>query len=317
MKNKSNWILLGPFVAFVVFVLVYYGIYSRGTGEQDLASAADDPIVYDPVPPHLFVGSCTGCQLKYFPKDVVAFEDELVCTPERNYLAHQISQNPITLTADRKDYSEAQFPKSCVVFIQKTFWDAYREPARMFSYCASDRGEPQTGRLVPCVNREYVNVVYHSLVDVADCLNIPQKFLLPKLLNESGLHINTLGAGKDGGVGQMTKPAIQAVLNDIYSDRRGYSVLDHYRAEMRKSGKASCQRLLRHPEAFEKVIPDDTERCNLMGGGANPLRNLVYTGVFYRTMMELAAGIHYRAGKDVVIHRDGRVEEVSPDKNFT
>ena len=65
----------------------------------------------------------------------------------------------------------------------------------------------------PCVTEEYSTAVYNAFVDVTQCLNIPQKELLPKFFNESGMHINAFGGGKDAGVGQLTEAAIVPALS--------------------------------------------------------------------------------------------------------
>ncbi len=175
-----------------------------------------------------------------------------------------------------------------------------RSNSQYYSYCAKDLGEPLRGKKTPCISKEYAYPVYNAYVDVMDCLAIPQTDLLPKLLNESGFHINVIGSSMDAGIGQLTAPAIDEVVkNDRYSGVK-MSRLDYYIQEMRKSKKASCDRVLSKIKIINEVDPSSTNRCNLIAVPENPVRNLVYTAIFYRYMLEMQTGIKYFSGKNYI-----------------
>ena len=69
----------------------------------------------------------------------------------------------------------------------RKFIDASSRASRYYSYCAQAGGGPVRPKKTHCITPEYVQSVYNSYVDVLDCLDIPQKDLLPKLFNESGM----------------------------------------------------------------------------------------------------------------------------------
>lgn len=125
-----------------------------------------------------------------------------------------------------------------------------------------------------CVTRDYVNVVYNSLLDVADCMNVPAKFIIPKLANESGLHINAFGLVNDGGIGEFTdRLYVMSSKTMIYI------------SGIKNSKKESCQRLSSIPGAVIssklEIKTSDNQRCHSIAGPTNPIRSLIYYAIFY------------------------------------
>lgn len=268
------------------------------------------------------------------------FETADSCLPERNYLNDQVSNIPNVFKLKRKKSDDAAtLPQSCVNFVLKKFYEpALTAPKRMFAYCKADSGRPvedelsraewqpkidelkaqfeaaneekktelaakirsleynvkHVHQMQPCVTEDYATSIYNAFIDVTSCLNIPQKELLPKFFNESGMHMNAFGAGKDAGVGQLTGQAIVPTIDK----------LTRYVEEMRGSGKPACKRVLDVISSYEKIDPDFMNRCNLMAAPENPLRNLVYTAIFYKDSVRQVTGITYRAGIDVVVRQD-------------
>lgn len=253
------------------------------------------------------------------------FESSQQCGPERNYLAKDIARVSPVYTATRPS---AQLgantpPKECVSFIMQNFLPLNSATDKM-AQCGKVNGKPipviTKGFNPPCVTEPYVNSVYNALVDVGDCLNIPVKELLPKLYNESGLHVNTLGGGLDAGVGQLTVSALKAVFMR-YDGRSGHpSTLDWFIREIRKSEKSSCKRIIAEESAYLLEIPEgkrlcivneasaddcytpwsSDNRCVVMTVPENPLRNVLLTGIFYRTMLKYTTGLGYGAGRDIL-----------------
>lgn len=237
---------------------------------------------------------------------ILSFETPQTCGEGRNYLNAQLAKVDRVFRLTRAyPQNQNSVPMACVTFIMKKFFEpALSAPKRMFAYCASDEGRPEPDPndptkhkyyMQPCVTESYVNTVYNSFRDVAECLNLPQKEFLPKYFNESGFHINAYGAGKDAGVGQLTASAIEIGVNRLKS----------YANEMKLSGKASCQRILAQQEILEPLDISFRNRCNLMASPQNPLRNFLYSAIFYRENLRYVAGIHYRQGEDVLIYADG------------
>ncbi|MFP5518723.1 MAG: hypothetical protein ACLGGX_02375 [Bdellovibrionia bacterium] len=268
------------------------------------------------------------------------FETPKSCGPERNYLLQGIRQLPRTYSGTRQDELTAQMPRQCVNFVMHNFVDAKTNKSMVYGTCGRGMGRPQRGSdgdgaFMPCVTEEYVNSVYNSLLDVADCLNVPIKELMPKLYNESGLHVNTLGPDADGGVGQLTRQALQEVFMRFDDIEGRESTLNYYLREMGKSKKVSCQRILaqRNVYSFEppagkklcQVHETDQDcykpwmvdhRCEFMTGPENPLRNVLVTAIYYRTMFKNVTGIHFREGEDQIWNQ-GRYVSFRKDMNFT
>lgn len=260
------------------------------------------------------------------------------CGAERNYLLKDLkSLSPVYAnTRSQNSIGKDNPPKECVSFIMQNFIPLNAKSIAM-SQCRDEKGNlllsptkgsDGAGFQPPCATESYVNSVYNSLVDVGDCLNIPVKELLPKLYNESGLHVNTLGGGFDAGVGQLTVSALREVFMRYDGETNNPSALDWYVKEMAKSKKDSCKRILAEKNAYTIAVPqgrkfcfygeaNDTDcytpwssanRCLVMTVPSNPLRNVLFTGVFYRSLLRNATGVGYSAGNDTLggrLYREG------------
>lgn len=257
-----------------------------------------------------------------------SFETAKSCGPERNYLLPGIRRIHPDFLKTRQITQEGVIPRACVQFVMHNFINAKTSPSSSYGSCYhSDgsrrglphRGEGDVGMYQPCITEEYVNSVYNSLIDVSDCLNVPIKELTPKLYNESGFHVNTLGPDADGGVGQLTRSALQEIFMRYGNNPGSPSTLTYFLTEMGKSNKASCQRILARKSAYTFSLPagkrlcmihEEDEacfrpwmvqhRCEFMDGPENPLRNILMTAIFYRSMHKSATGVNYRAGDDVI-----------------
>lgn len=253
------------------------------------------------------------------------------CGSDRNYLLKGINALPAIYRQTRIQENAGQIPRACVSYIMQHFIDAKNVKSGSYGHCESSSGQPNRGAdgmgsYLPCVTESYVNSVYNSLADVSDCLNIPIRELMPKLANESGLHINTLGPDADGGVGQLTRSALSEVYMR-YEDIPGQdSNLNYYIKEMSKSNKPSCSRIIAQKSAYTIAVPagkrlcmiHETDencfkpwmvqsRCEFMSAPESPLRNVLFTGIYYRSMYKNATGVNYRAGDDVIWSNGGSV----------
>ncbi|WP_374074326.1 hypothetical protein [Bdellovibrio bacteriovorus] len=264
------------------------------------------------------------------------------CGPERHYLLKDLKKvSPVYAgTRSQSQVGRHNPPKECVSFIMQNFIPLNSKSGAM-SQCRNEKGEALlsptkgadgAGFQPPCVTEPYVNSVYNSLVDVGDCLNIPVKELLPKLYNESGLHVNTLGGGFDAGVGQLTISALREVFMRYDGIANNPSALDWYVKEIAKSNKESCKRIIAEKSSYKFDVPEgkklcfsgeandadcytpwsSSNRCIVMNMPSNPLRNVLFTGIFYRSMLKNATGISYSAGNDTL---NGRAYREGEDLN--
>ncbi|MDG0815869.1 hypothetical protein [Bdellovibrio svalbardensis] len=269
----------------------------------------------------------------------VEFETAAQCGDDRNYFEQDLKKMPSDFTKTRRDVDSSQPPRQCVTYIMKNFMPLdkvleFRGTCDSFdkSTNAYLKG-PQKFAKAACVTEPYVNSIYNSLVDVSDCFNIPLKELLPKLFNESGLHVNTLGRGGDAGVGQLTMGALKDDVFQEYDNAQNKQTerLTSYEwivREMGKSTKPSCQRIKANKDAIniplkvgtrlcskEQLAEEEKNgvakgalpcfaaftyqnRCLFMNGHENPLRNLVAMAVLYKNNQRNLTGVEYIAGED-------------------
>jgi hypothetical protein len=136
------------------------------------------------------------------PQNTVEFETKKSCNANRNYFEDNLSEfkkNPVLKTYTETRTSETpkgSIPRKCVTYIMRTFLgsDPQQGPTDAFASCDKGQGVPRQGGYKACVTEDYVNVVYNSFVDVADCMGLPQRMMAPKFLIESGFHVNAFGA---------------------------------------------------------------------------------------------------------------------------
>ncbi|MGZ3774738.1 MAG: hypothetical protein ACXVCY_04670 [Pseudobdellovibrionaceae bacterium] len=260
--------------------------------------------------------------------NILMFEKPEDCGPERNYLQSEIKafaaiDKKGSFSAPR-DYSKTAdvLPRKCALFIMRKFWkdraltpqeklDAdleynrtapdndkrpikniseYHQDPAIYSKCDKDRnGVPVRYGHKACVTEDYVNLVYNSLLDVTDCLDVPPKFVAPKLSNESGLHVNAFGLVNDGGIGQFTVQALEDVKQNY----------EEYKSKIVNSSKASCKRIKEIPGAVpassNDIMSADANRCHAIATPPNPLRSLVYYSIFFHATMRNSERAFYKS----------------------
>ncbi len=229
------------------------------------------------------------------------FENAEECSIDRLYLKDDLEKVGEIFRLPRGQFSEAEIPPDCILYAMRSFIYSPKRTSSSYSYCGKNVGRPLRGKKTPCITKEYVYSIYNAYVDVMDCLEIPQTDLLPKLLNESGFHTNVLGGGMDAGVGQLTADAIKSVLQMGNFNGTTKSYLDYHLEEMRQSGKDSCARVLSNKDLVSAVSPKEDQRCSMIVAPANPLRNIFYTGIFYRYILLNQTGILYSKGKNYLL----------------
>ncbi|MFZ3230600.1 MAG: hypothetical protein WA160_10385 [Pseudobdellovibrio sp.] len=244
-------------------------------------------------------------------------EDSKTCGDKRNYIENVISKNAVLKDWTKTRTKESELlPRKCIAFAMNSYPEITTKSAAlsfkgrnssMFAKCPKgssggpllNRGQ-RVGNASPCVSSNLVNLTYNGYVDVTSCLNIDPKDLLPKIYNESGFFINALGGGMDGGIGQLTKPAIDQV-NSVYPK---------YMEEITKAAagnpNGACARLIKNKIFVTPAKSDVSSRCGLLWPTENPIRNLLYAAILTRYNMKYVSGVSFEAGDDLIV--DGAVK---------
>lgn len=248
------------------------------------------------------------------PPNYLEIQETEKCSNDRSYLKHDLEmfqaldKNHDYFVNRAESSDSAVADKKCVIFAMNYFakklMNAVEQESSSFGYCSSDKGFPKHGHKAPCITEDYVNVVYNGFQDMTDCLDIPQKMIIPKILNESGFHINAMAPlraldksgkilaaplsfplteeqkngriiGGDAGIGQITGPALADIQTSIEDWSRMIS----------KSSKVSCERLkniLGHIPTKQEIPAEVDNRCHLVNVPKNPIHSLLLYGVLYK-----------------------------------
>lgn len=224
-------------------------------------------------------------------------KDAKVCPAGRLYyekiLMNSANSNTLKDLISSATSENPKFPKKCILHVMNRAGLGKIN----LGVCSKAVGAVARGGSKPCVTENLVNATYNAYVDVMDCLNINPKFLFPKISQESGFLINAFGIGRDGGIGQFTQSAIEET-NKVYDDYMK-------QMEVAAGAKPSCARIMHYKNLLKKANPSSTQRCSMIGIPENPLRNIVYVGIFNRMQMDRFSGIKYHAGQDF-IDRNGQ-----------
>ncbi len=175
---------------------------------------------------------------------------------------------------------EKGFPEACIQYSLENTFPAISagEPSNYFVKCPSDKAEPQRGQKRPQYSSYEIREIHKAFVNITDCLSIEPQALFPKLMMESGFHPTIQNPNGDAGIGQLTSRAITDV------DK----VLGDYKDYIWKSSKPSCRWLKSSTTArrgiWEAALPKG--KCSLMTRSLNPIKNLLYVGIFHRLNMD-------------------------------
>lgn len=231
------------------------------------------------------------CNFEQFNPRLFEAESPLSCRSER--LSHHNR-----LEANLKSYSQTRaqgsFPRACLTYIMNTFGPKNTRSS-LFASCSGSNLRPTRRSFKPCVSDSYINVTYNAFNDVATCLGINPKYLIPKIANESGFHTNAFGAGSDTGIGQLTGPAIQDVNRHV----------NRYKGYVTGSNRASCKRL--SPLIInQKPVPHQVgARCSLMQSPQNPTLNMFYMAIKFQLDFATIDRFYQRRGIETLIKQAG------------
>ena len=152
-------------------------------------------------------------------------------------------------------------------------------------------------------------MTYNAFADVTACLNLDPKIIFPKIYSESGFFMNALGSGMDGGVGQLTKQAIDQV-NSIYP-----KFIEQIAQAAAAKPDGACARIMKHKALITPAKSDTDQRCSLMWPSENPLRNVLYMGMLTRYNIKYVSGIIYVAGEDMIVDHENSTPVTGTEKD--
>ncbi len=222
--------------------------------------------------------------------DVEDPKDPKVCAGPRLFYEKQIGANPkLKELYTTREVESPALPRKCIIHVMNKM----SLPKVSSGLCAKANGKVRIPGAKPCVSDNLVNLTYNSYVDVMECLNLNAKLFLPKISRESGFLINAYGAGKDGGIGQFTRSAIGAVNQEFQI----------YMNEIEKAAatKPSCARIMKYKSLLTKASDLAEQRCSMIGMPENPLRNILYIGIFNKSHMDHFSGSKFIAGQDFFV----------------
>lgn len=201
---------------------------------------------------------------------LLKYEDTATCGPARLSVENIISKDArITDLIEERAESSA-LPRLCLLYpMNKT-----RLRPESYAKCPNGlKSLPEPGGNKPCVSKNMVNLTYNSYIDVLQCFGFNPRNITPKLFNESGFTVNTLGAGFDAGVAQFTIVGIDLV-NAEYS-----TYIEEMKATAAKDPQSPCARVAKHLDLLTMASSAKAERCEFVSPSENPLRSFVYSAI--------------------------------------
>jgi len=192
----------------------------------------------------------------------------------------QKSYDDLNYFSQPKPELDAPFSRTCVTYVMKHFFinqKVINDPSfiptpgkGVYSTCESQDGRPERTQWPPCFTDQYVDLVYNSFVSMMSCAGVKNlKAFLPKFFVESGMSINALGPGFDGGIGQLTADAFPQpdFFNKVKNNIAAAGV-----------SNPVCARLASKVKDFPKMLTtykaSVENRCSLMTMPENPFFNL-------------------------------------------
>lgn len=210
------------------------------------------------------------------------YEDILVCDTSRQFYELKFDEFSDLKNLFRiRPETEGEFSSSCVTYSMRQF----NVPTANYANCSQTTGVVQSPAQKPCVTPRLAHLTYNAYKDVMDCLDLDPKKYMAKIDFESGFFLNAYGTDREGGVGQLTRPAI-AEVNTYF---------DQYFAQIEKSAatKTSCASLLQYKKYLTKAPASVDQRCSMMALPNNPIKNILFMALFNRINIDQIA-IHFK-----------------------
>ncbi len=171
------------------------------------------------------------------------------------------------------------------------------EKSQLFVKCTTEKAAPQPGQARPRYSTGEIKALSQAFSAITDCLEIDPQWLFPKLMMESGFHTLIQNPNGDAGIGQLTGKAIADVDQ----------VLPTYKTMIYQSSRKSCQWLKARTQArtnFWKPLLNES-KCTLMNKTSNPLRNLLYAGIFHKLNEKYVAAEFEKRGIPALLKEAG------------
>lgn len=148
------------------------------------------------------------------------------------------------------------------------------EKSNLFVKCSSDNTAPIPGQPRPQYSDSEIKSLTQAFESITNCLDIDPTWLFPKLMAESGFHTQIQNPRGDAGIGQLTSKAITDVDQ----------VLPFYKKMIFNSTKESCLWIKNKTQQKTNFWAplNGKSKCALMSKNSNPLRNLLYVGIFHK-----------------------------------
>ena len=169
-----------------------------------------------------------------------------------------------------------EFPLECIRFsLEKSFSSIpVGTKSDYFVKCSTEKSEPQRGQVRPRYSEYEIKELHQAFVAITDCLNVEPQLIFPKLMMESGFHVQIQSPGGDAGIGQLTAKAI----GDVDSN------LAIYKKMIYESTKPSCRWIRARTQSRASFWQPSLgkSKCTVMARQNNPLKNLLYTVIFHK-----------------------------------
>lgn len=204
---------------------------------------------------------------------LLKYETTASCGPARLSVEKVISQTNALKNLREERAESTALPRQCLTYTM----NATKFAPNNYAKCPGGlKSLPERNGNKPCVSQNLVNVTYNSYIDVLQCFGLNPKNIMPKLFNESGFTINTLGGsisnpGFDAGVAQFTITGIQ-IVNAEY---------EAYIEEIKQNAASNpaCARVVQNINLLAKASELKADRCEFIYPVENPFRSFVYSAI--------------------------------------
>ena len=171
--------------------------------------------------------------------------------------------------------TQRALPVECVQLSMTVFdqWTrSLSKSNKPFVTCSSENSTIKRIKKPLCRTEKLIKKVTKAYNITMDCFDIPSSGFFSIVSVESGFYPNILGnRGDDAGLGQVTGAAAADVDTT-------WKWVTNY---INNSEKSSCRALAPHLKKLKIKTENLKNPCQLIAPGANPYRNLIYSGAFF------------------------------------
>ncbi len=180
---------------------------------------------------------------------------------KKNYLVPYYSQFPFDYFKDHSNDWIKKIPMECIQLAQKNY-------SGSFAFCESENSKPKVGAPRPCLDENYLQLIYNAFHDVNDCFNLDPRSSFLQIMIESGFHLNAINrTGFDAGLTQFTKNGLSRVYKGDLLRRTEQLLLE--------SSNPSCARVSSTFRSLKLESFNVTNRCSMIAMPNNPYRAFI------------------------------------------